>query len=164
MRISNVLPVVTDWNRTIRSEWAENLSNERGKLYLDGQHEGGIVFDVFLTHECFQLLVIILQVVNHDIHDLAVALPSSLVKHILALVVHPGHVRSILEQQLDRVVVAVGGSNTEWGAELLICWINLDILLSQEAFHNLEVASKWRVGDRLRHQNVLTSGLRDAMG
>ena len=144
MRISNVLPVVTDWNRTIRSEWAENLSNERGKLYLDGQHEGGVASDVFLTHECFQLLVIILQVVNHDIYDLAVALPSSLVEHILALVVHPRHVSSVLEQQLDRVVVVVGCGHTERSAELLIHRVNVYPLLTQQTFHNPDVASARR--------------------
>ena len=116
----------------------------RGEYYLDGKHEGGVASGVLLTHERPQLLVVIFEVVDYNVHDLAVALPGGLVEHILPLVIHPGHVRSVLEQQLDRVVIVVSGGHAERGAELLIHRVNVNPLLTQQTFHNPDVASARR--------------------
>ena len=80
--------------------------------------------------------------VDHDVHDLAVALPGRLVEHIMPLEVYSGHVCPVLEQQLDRVVVVVGGGHTERGAELLIHGVNVYPRLTQQTFHNPDVASE----------------------
>ena len=121
----------------------------RGEYYLDGQHERGVSPGIFLTHQRPQLLIVILQVVDHNVHDLAVALPGGLVQHVLLIVVDSGHVCPVLEQQLDRVVVVVGGGHIERGAELLIQGVNFYPRLTQETFHNPDVASARRIEDKL---------------
>ena len=68
----------------------------RGEYYLDGKHEGGVASGVLLTHERPQLLVVIFEVVDYNVHDLAVALPGGLVEHILPLVVQLRYVRPSL--------------------------------------------------------------------